>query len=125
MSEFKLSKFLHASVIVRDTQRALDFYQKILGLQIDDDRPDLGYSGAWLWVGEQQIHLLELPNPDPATGRPVHGGRDRHIAIAVNNFSALKQALDAHSLVYTVSKSGRSALFVRDPDGNVLEFIAQ
>ena len=29
--------------------------------------------GAWLQIGDQQIHLLELPNPDPVTGRPEHG----------------------------------------------------
>jgi glyoxylase I family protein len=125
MSEFKLGSLLHASVIVSDTQRALAFYHDVLGLQIAEERPDLGYPGAWLWLGEQQIHLLELPNPDPVSGRPAHGGRDRHIAIAVTNLPALKQRLDAHGLEYTVSKSGRAALFVRDPDGNAVELIEQ
>ena len=48
----------HVSLIVSDTGRALSFYQGLLGLAVDPERPDLGYPGAWLWVGEHQIHLL-------------------------------------------------------------------
>lgn len=38
------------------------------GLQLNADRPDhkLPYRGAWLWIGPEMIHLMELPNPDPA-----------------------------------------------------------
>lgn len=40
------------------------------------------------------IHLMELPNPDPLTGRPEHGGRDRHACIAIRDVSKLKGILD-------------------------------
>lgn len=125
MHEIQLSGILHASVIVSDVERALEFYRDVLGLMPDPARPDLGYPGAWLTLGKQQIHLLQLPNPDPVNGRPAHGGRDRHVAISVNDFDALRQRLDTLDIHYTLSKSGRSAMFVRDPDGNALEFIAQ
>ncbi len=121
MSE--ISNIHHCSLLVSDTGRALDFYQGVLGLTVNPDRPDLGYPGAWLDIGDMQIHLLELPNPDPVTGRPDHGGRDRHLALTVNNVDKLKSALDQAGLNYTLSRSGRSALFCRDPDGNALEFI--
>lgn len=123
MSDFKLQAILHSSVIVRDTQTSLRFYCDVLGLTASTQRPDLGYPGAWLEIGHQQIHLLELPNPDPVAGRPVHGGRDRHTAIAVRGLDGLRARLDAAQIPYTMSKSGRAALFVRDPDGNALEFI--
>ncbi len=113
----------HASVIVQDARRALDFYHGILGMPADPARPDLGYPGAWLTVGEQQIHLLELPNPDPVTGRPPHGGRDRHVALSIRDLDGLRRRLDEAGVGYTLSKSGRRALFCRDPDGNALEFI--
>jgi len=119
----EINQILHSSVIVKDTQMALEFYQGVLGLAVDNSRPDLGYPGAWLNVGSQQIHLLELPNPDPVTGRPQHGGRDRHVALAVNNIDALQEKLEQAGLEFTRSKSGRKALFTRDPDGNALEFI--
>jgi len=113
----------HASVIVVDTERSLIFYRDVLGLRVREDRPDLGYPGAWLAVGAQQIHLLEVMNPDPAKGRPSHGGRDRHTAIHVRELAPLKDSLDRAGIAYTLSRSGRAALFVRDPDGNALEFI--
>lgn len=130
----------HASVLVADTERALRFYRDVLGLRVLPDRPDLGYLGAWLAVGGQQIHLLELPSPagqdvrmpraqgyagaaDPTDNRPTHGGRDRHVAISVRELAPLKAALERHGVAYTLSRSGRAAVFCRDPDGNALEFI--
>lgn len=37
------------------------------GLETNPDRPNdkLPYRGAWLWIGPEMIHLMELPNPDP------------------------------------------------------------
>ncbi|EGV18745.1 VOC family protein [Thiocapsa marina] len=113
----------HVSLIVADTARALDFYHGVLGLERDPERPDLSFPGAWLWVDDQQIHLLELPNPDPVAGRPEHGGRDRHLAMRVSGLDEVTARLEAAGLPYTVSRSGRRALFCRDPDGNALELI--
>ncbi|HSH29829.1 MAG TPA: VOC family protein [Thiohalobacter sp.] len=115
----------HASVIVADTGRALAFYRDLLGLPVDPDRPDLGYPGAWLDLGAAQIHLLELPNPDPVTGRPAHGGRDRHLALAVSELEAVLARLEAAGVAVSRSRSGRAAAFCRDPDGNAVELIAQ
>lgn len=114
----------HASLIVSDTEASLTFYRDVIGLQ-QTDRPDLGFPGAWLQLGEQQIHLLELENPDPVTGRPEHGGRDRHIALSVQELSPIQDILDKTGTAYTLSKSGRLALFCRDPDGNALEILQQ
>lgn len=119
-----INSILHASVVVADTEKSLAFYCGVLGLEQRSDRPDLGYPGAWLQVGEQQIHLLEVPNVDPVIGRPAHGGRDRHTAFSVSDFDGLVRRLDEAGIAYTLSKSGRKALFCRDPDGNALEFIA-
>lgn len=114
---------LHSSVIVNDLEKSLNFYQDVLGLTLDNSRPDLGYPGAWLWIGKQQIHLLRLNNPDPTRNRPQHVGRDRHTAISVNNLNLIIETLKKLDIPYTTSKSGRRALFCRDPDGNGLEFI--
>jgi len=112
----------HASLIVSDTVASLAFYCDVLGMQ-QTDRPDLGFPGAWLQLGAQQIHLLELANPDPVTGRPDHGGRDRHIALSVQDLAPVREVLDKNSITYSLSKSGRQALFCRDPDGNALEIL--
>ncbi len=114
---------LHASLLVADLKRALDFYHRILGLSLDHSRPDLGYPGAWLQVGGQQIHLLQLPNPDPIAGRPEHGGRDRHVALSIAELEPMRIRLESADVDYSLSRSGRRALFCRDPDGNALEFV--
>ena len=123
MSNTLITAIHHASFIVADTQRALAFYCGVLGLDQDQNRPDLGYPGAWLQVGDGQIHLLELSNPDPVEGRPEHGGRDRHLAMGVTDLDQVKMALEQADIDYTLSKSGRRALFCRDVDGNAIELI--
>ncbi|KAL5065839.1 hypothetical protein RYX36_027576 [Vicia faba] len=114
----------HVGVLCENLERSLDYYQNILGLKINEARPHdkLPYRGAWLWVGSEMIHLMELPNPDPLTGRPQHGGRDRHTCIAIRDVSKLKAILDKAGIPYTLSHSGRPAIFTRDPDANALEF---
>jgi len=117
-------KLHHASVIVKDLNIALAFYQQVLGLETDDSRPELGYPGAWLILpGQQQIHLMELDNPDKNSQRPEHGGRDHHVAFAVSSIEKISKSLEKLEIPFTKSKSGRKALFCRDPDGNALEFI--
>lgn len=64
---------------------------------------------------------MELPNPDPIDGRPDHGGRDRHVAFTIQDLGPLKDRLDGAGVTYTMSKSGRAALFCRDLDGNAYE----
>jgi glyoxylase I family protein len=114
----------HVSLLVQDTHRALQFYQQVLGLALDENRPELDFPGAWLQVGGQQIHLLELPSPDPVQDRPEHGGRDRHVAFQVSDLQAIVQRLQALDIAFTRSRSGREALFCRDYDGNTVELIA-
>jgi len=113
----------HCSLIVADTGKALVFYKDILGLKVDDSRPDLGYPGAWLQMSKGQIHLLELPNPDSAENRPEHGGRDRHLALQVTDLTAIIDRLERAGIAYSKSKSGRAALFCRDFDANAIELV--
>ena len=113
----------HISLLVSDKERALRFYCGLLGLQVDDSRPESGYPGAWLKVGDGQIHLLELGRPGDGVKAFGHGGRDRHVALNVSDLNAVMQALDMAGVAYTLSRSGRSALFFRDPDGNAIELV--
>ena len=121
----EINALLHAGLLVADLARAKHFYESVLGLTPYPHRPDLPYPGEWYELGGgQQLHLMQLPNPDAGAMRPEHGGRDRHIALAVSDMAALKSRLDAAGVRYTASKSGRAALFCRDPDLNTLEFVA-
>jgi len=120
-----IARILHATFLTADLARARAFYEGVLGLKPDPNRPLLGYDGVWYNIApNQQIHLMLLPNPEAGLQRPAHGGRDRHVALAISDMSKLTERFDGAGVAYTLSKSGRSALFCRDPDGNALEFIA-
>ena len=113
----------HVSLLVSDTGRALTFYRDLLGLEVDESRPEMDYPGAWLRLDNAQIHLLELPDVLRGTARPEHGGRDRHVALSVTDMDVLVTALETAEIAYTLSRSGRRALFCRDPDGNAIEVV--
>jgi glyoxylase I family protein len=119
----KIHSLLHSSLLVEDLARARAFYEGVLGLQASLARPAMSFDGIWYELGRQQIHLLCLPNPEKGLVRPEHGGRDRHVAMAVDSVAELAERLDAAGIPYTRSQSGRAALFCRDPDGNALEFV--
>lgn len=115
----------HVALLCQNLEKSLEFYQGLLGLDINPDRPHhkLPYRGAWLWIGAEMIHLMELPNPDPLDARPDHGGRDRHFCVAVESIDPLVEKLESAGIKYTKSMSGRPALFFRDPDMNCLECV--
>lgn len=116
-------EFLHSSLLISDLKSAKAFYEGVLGLSPNPNRPLMSFDGVWYDISSQQIHLMVLPNPDKGVVRPDHGGRDHHIALGVKNVAVLCDALQNAGVTYTLSRSGRSALFCRDPDGNALEFV--
>lgn len=119
-----ITGILHASLLTQDLVKARDFYERILGLTPDPTRPAMSFDGVWYDVAaNQQIHLLSLPDPEAGLQRPAHGGRDRHVALAVSDMAGLVDRFERSGIAYTLSQSGRRALFCRDPDGNALEFI--
>lgn len=118
----EITRFLHGSLIISDLARSRAFYEGLLGLKPDPKRPNLGFDGVWYDIGPNQIHLMQVDNPYAGIKRPEHGGRDIHLAMHVKNLEDVMAALDAAGISYTKSKSGRAALFCRDPDGNALEF---
>ena len=89
----------HVAVIVDDLAASMEFYRDFLGLPVNPDRPNdkLPYDGAWLMMGPEMVHLMELPNPDPtdAEFRPAHGGKDRHFCVGVKDLAPLTEALEA------------------------------
>lgn len=119
-----ISKLLHATILVQDLPKARAFYERVLGLTASTSRPQMNFEGVWYDLGgSQQLHLMQLPNPEAGLQRPLNGGRDRHIAFAVEDLSALMHKLEDSGIRFNLSQTGRRALFCRDPDDNALEFI--
>lgn len=121
----KINRLMHAGLIVADLERSRAFYEGVLGLKINPGRPNLSFAGIWYDIGnDNQIHLMVVPNPYEGVTRPAHGGRDYHLALSVDDVEPIRQQLEAAGVPFTLSMSGRAALFCRDPDGNAIEFSA-
>lgn len=118
-----IKRLHHASLVASDLAVSRAFYEGVLELSVNPERPKFAYDGVWYDIGEQMIHLLVVPNPDAGVTRPAHGGVDRHTALLVEDLDELANRLETAGVAYSLSKSGRRALFCRDPDQNALEFI--
>jgi glyoxylase I family protein len=126
LSETNFLGIDHHSVISSDINKSKFFFLEIMGLEIAPGRPPLPFDGAWFKIGGnsgQTLHCLCLPNSDPVDNRPEHGGVDRHVAVRIADLEPLIERLEHHGVTYTRSKSGRRAIFFRDPDGNAIEVI--
>ena len=116
--------FDHIVLRIRDKARMLDFYQRVLGLSVDRDRPELGLTH--IRAGGQMIDLVVRD----AGSEPADGGRNLdHFALQVRPFdeAAIRGHLAAHGieivgegLRYGAEGDGFS-LYVFDPEGNMVE----
>jgi len=116
--------FSHVAVDVDDLDAAKAFYCGTLGFT-ELRRPDFGFPGAWLAVGDLQLHLavVEGDRP-PAVGFP-------HFALHVpaDAFEATMAALRDAGVAFLGEPGSRvdfgtttvRAAFVADPAGNVIE----
>jgi glyoxylase I family protein len=104
----------HVSINVDDVAAALDFYVGTLGLVPRTDRPDLGFAGAWLDAGDQQVHLIAASVPSD---------QGQHFALRVDDLDAAISELGdrgVHVSSAVVIGTGRQA-FLHDPAGNLVE----
>ncbi len=115
----QLRQVLHSALVVSDLGRSQAFYETVLGL-VPVDRP-LTFPGVWYQLGAFQIHLLQSDQMIADGIDPDRWGRNRHLAFAVEDLAGAIAHLQTQQWPYQPSASGRAAIFVRDPDSNVLE----
>jgi glyoxylase I family protein len=113
----------HVSFAVRDLERSLHFYCDVLGLE-KAPRPDLGFPGAWLTVGDSQIHLLQVPEGfDAGSPAPDLNPLASHAALGIDDHVAVRTLLrDNGHEIFELEASGQ--MWVKDPDGNIIELIS-
>lgn len=119
--------FAHVSVTVSDIDAADRFYGGAIGLP-KLPRPDFGFPGSWYSLGSGlELHLIVnagLRRPDAE--RLGFEVRYPHFALAVEDADRVRAALQAAGLKVDElfsSPTGMRQLFVKDPDGNMIEFI--
>ncbi|MDJ1182723.1 VOC family protein [Roseofilum casamattae] len=110
---------LHTAILVSDLEKADHFYGTILSLEKCDRA--LKFPGIWYQIGEYQLHLMLNSDIAIARQNEQKWGRNAHIAFRVDSLQETKQRLIEYNCSFQLSSSGRSALFVEDPDGNILE----
>lgn len=106
----------HVSINVKDVDTAIKFYVGILELE-QLERPDLGFPGAWLKSGDQEVHLLGIES-DAAP-------KEQHFAFLVEDIDKVIQRLTENDI--KVSRPNEIAgvcrqSFAHDPSGNMVEF---
>ena len=59
-----ITELNHFLLVAKDLERTRDFYQRVLGMELDKARPDFGFPGYWLKAnGETCVHLAsQAPN---------------------------------------------------------------
>ncbi len=126
----QIAGFDHIVLRIRDKPAMLAFYQGVLGLHVDRDRPELGLTHVR--AGPQMIDFVTLDGPLGKTGGIGPGVQGRnldHFALQVRPFdeSAIRAHLSAQGVAiveegprYGADGDGFS-LYVRDPEGNTVE----
>ena len=113
----------HVSFAVSDLERSRQFYEGVLELE-PIPRPELGIPGMWYRAGASEVHLIATP-----PGTHVGSAPERltplanHSAFAIDDYDTTLSLLKARSVEVLETNADRGQLWVRDPDGNVLELI--
>ena len=65
----KIRGLAHSALRITDADRSIAFYDKVLGLKPLSSRPNFGFGGAWLGVGNNQIHLISAEKREGVINR--------------------------------------------------------
>ena len=109
----------HFTVLTDDLDASRAFYTRVLGL-VEGERPDLGFPGAWMYIGDRAVlHIIagrEVPSES--------AGVIDHMAFrgeGLRETVALLEANDVEYLLRRLAGSGPWQVFFHDPSGARIE----
>lgn len=113
----------HTSFPVKDLARSRAFYEGVLGLK-EKPRPELGFPGAWYQAGPCEVHLIQAPEGiETGAPPPTLNPLARHEAFAVRDYEETLAHVKAHGLEVLETNVEMGQMWVRDPDGHIIELI--
>jgi len=127
-------RILHTMLRVGDLQRSIDFYTKVMGMELlrKTDRPEQKYTLAFVGYGdESRGAVLELTYNYGVETYDLGGGFG-HVAIEVDDAAAACEHVRGAAARYGAKvtrepgpvKGGTTVIaFVQDPDGYKIELI--
>lgn len=125
MSLFKILN--HVSITVTDVEKARDFYSNVLGFK-EIPRPAFNFPGIWYSLGgDLSLHIIlneELVRPP--VERETILARYGHFAVWTDDCDATADTINAkglHTRDVISGPTGLRQVFIKDPDGNMVEFI--
>jgi catechol 2,3-dioxygenase-like lactoylglutathione lyase family enzyme len=112
----------HIAFAVRDLAESRRFYEDVLGLETAE-RPDFGLPGVWYTAGSAQIHLIQTPDGvDVGSPPEALSPLANHSAFAVDDYETALEHFREHGVDVLETNPDAGQMWVRDPDGHVLEF---
>lgn len=120
-------KFLHAMIRVKDVEKSLEFYQKLLNMTIAKKKRLDDCELIYLEDEEHTAQIELTVNDEIPKEGYVNGNAFGHFAFSVDSIEKFTEKL--HTLGYEyfyepyVVFSGTKIAFVKDPDNNEIELI--
>jgi catechol 2,3-dioxygenase-like lactoylglutathione lyase family enzyme len=127
-----LTEINHYLIVSKNLERSKDFYRKVLGMEVAD-RPDFGFPGYWLKIGNDIcVHLASRrPNKTRdmfllkkhAPGEKGSGAVD-HIAFLARDPLEVRRRIQRNGVEMHFRSFPDAKLFqifLKDPDGITIE----
>lgn len=130
-----VTKILHVGISVSNMERSLKWYKEVMGFNEilkDFYAPPLGARICFIrGCGGIEIELFQYDDPKAIPAERLTPNTDlqtigtKHAAFETDNMPALKAHFQACGvdIAHEVTMDGEAVMFVRDPDGVLLEFI--
>ena len=116
--QIQITQINHVTTMVKDTARAMEFYNKLLGIKQIQSQVD---NPAITWLQLENGIMVHLIETDEAPAKPGN----IHHAFQVDDLEATRDTLVSNGfepLRGGVRYDGQAYFFIEDPDGNSVEF---
>ncbi|XP_059457754.1 glyoxylase I 4-like [Corylus avellana] len=121
-----LKSLNHISLVCKSVEKAIDFYQNVLGFFPIRRPGSFDFDGAWLFGFGIGIHLLQSETPENMPKKTEINPKDNHISFQCESMGAVEKKLKEMGIKYAramVEEGGIHVdqIFFHDPDGFMVE----